>query len=660
MPEHSKTENSGLKPDNQGASLIIPDNETAVDLLYYEAVVGTIQNLITSVNDEPLTIGIHGDWGAGKSSILAMLEKNFSSDDQTLCIRFNGWLFQGFEDTKSVLLETIIEDLRVRNSSEETWEKAKKLLTRVNWMKVARRMGGLAFNVATGLPSPDQVKDVFQFAKDWVAAGTEIDGENIGRFVAEAESYLKEKEPDSIPSHIHAFRKEFIELLKEADVKRLVVVVDDLDRCLPETAIETLEAIRLFLFVPGAAFVIAADEAMIEYAVNRHFPDLPLSNGPSSYARNYLEKLIQVPFRLPPLGYVETRTFITLLIASMVLPKDDPNFIKLIGLTREVLRRPWGGDNFNRERIKEVLGEIPDGIENALQIADQIAPLLADGSRGNPRQIKRFLNTMTLRLAIAEQRGIQDDIKMSVLAKLMLAERFETNLFSRIEREATESGKSSLVQYLEDLVWVKTEAESEASQKKIKKLNSKKTEITPLDEDLKNKEWVRQWAKLEPKLAEHDLRPYLFISRDQKAVFSAPSSLGLRAEWVDKLCSSKLGARAAAAEIASIQPSEAEQVFNAVVARVRAAKDYQSKPEGFDGIAELCKVHKSLQVPTVTLLENLPINSLGGWVVVGWKEVFTETDAKHRFDDLVKKWATHEGNKGLKTAAGMALKAKEN
>ena len=47
-------------------------------------------------------------------------------------------------------LETIIEDLRVRNSSEETWEKAKKLLTRVNWMKVARRMGGLAFNVATG------------------------------------------------------------------------------------------------------------------------------------------------------------------------------------------------------------------------------------------------------------------------------------------------------------------------------------------------------------------------------------------------------------------------------------------------------------------------------------------------------------------------------
>ena len=63
---------------------------------------------------------------------------------------------------------------------------------------------------------------------------------------------------------MHAFREEFKELLEEADIDRLVVLVDDLDRCLPATSIETLEAIRLFLFVPRAAFVIAADEGMIE------------------------------------------------------------------------------------------------------------------------------------------------------------------------------------------------------------------------------------------------------------------------------------------------------------------------------------------------------------------------------------------------------------
>ncbi len=652
----AKTKNPHQKPHNQGNLTVIPDNETAVDLLYYEAVVGTIRNLINSTSDEPLTIGIHGDWGAGKSSILAMLEKAFSSDDQTLCIRFNGWLFQGFEDTKSVLLETILEDLKARNASEGVVEKTKQLLKRVNWMKVARRTGGLAFNVATGLPSPDQVNDMIQFVKDRVAEGTKIDGTNIDGFVAEAENYFKDAEPDSITSHIHAFRKEFTELLKEADVKRLVVVVDDLDRCLPETAIETLEAIRLFLFVPGVTFVIAADEAMIEYAVNKHFPDLPPSKGLSSYARNYLEKLIQVPFRLPPLGYVETRTFITLLITETYLPKDDRNFIKLVELAREVLRRPWGGDDFTREKINEVLDEVPDEIEGALQIADQIAPLLTDGSRGNPRQIKRFLNTMSLRLAIAQQRGIQDDIKMPVLAKLMLAERFETSLFSRIEREATESGESSLVKDLEDFV----RAESEVSQKKTKNLNSEKADPDSPDEDIRNNEWARRWAKLEPKLAEHDLRPYLFISRDQRAVFSASSSLGLMEEWVDKLYGSRLGAQAAAAEIASIQPGEAERVFNAVVTRVRAEKNYKSRPGGFYGIAELCKVHKNLQIPTVALLEDLPIKKLGAWIVTGWKEVFTEKAAKNRFDDLVRKWAAQEENNGLKRAASLALKSKEN
>ena len=89
------------------------------------------------------------------------------------------------------------------------------------------------------------------------------------------------------------------------------MIADDLDRCLPKTAISTLEAIRLFLFVERTAFVVGADELMIEYAVRKHFPDLPPSSGPVSYARNYLEKLIQVPFRIPALGLAKTRVYIT-------------------------------------------------------------------------------------------------------------------------------------------------------------------------------------------------------------------------------------------------------------------------------------------------------------------------------------------------------------
>ena len=83
-----------------------------------------------------------------------------------------------------------------------------------------------------------------------------------------------------MPDEINAFRKAFDDLLDKADVKQLVVLIDDLDRCLPDTAIETLEAIRLFVFTSHTAFIVAADEAMIEYAVRKHFPDLPDATGP--------------------------------------------------------------------------------------------------------------------------------------------------------------------------------------------------------------------------------------------------------------------------------------------------------------------------------------------------------------------------------------------
>ena len=84
-----------------------------------------------------------------------------------------------------------------------------------------------------------------------------------------------------MPDEIHAFREEFDNLLTETGTKQLIVLIDDFDRCLPKPAIETLEAIRFFLFTPRTAFVVAADEAMIEYAVREHFPTFPPPPGRS-------------------------------------------------------------------------------------------------------------------------------------------------------------------------------------------------------------------------------------------------------------------------------------------------------------------------------------------------------------------------------------------
>ena len=58
--------------------MFLSDNETAIDLLYYDAIAKTVVKRVLESQSKPITIGIHGDWGAGKSSILAMAESQLS------------------------------------------------------------------------------------------------------------------------------------------------------------------------------------------------------------------------------------------------------------------------------------------------------------------------------------------------------------------------------------------------------------------------------------------------------------------------------------------------------------------------------------------------------------------------------------------------------
>ena len=70
---------------------------------------------------------------------------------------------------------------------------------------------------------------------------------------------------------LESFKKNFLALLEESKISRLVVFIDELDRCRPDTILDTLEAIKLFLFEGKVAFVIGADERHISYAVKSKF-----------------------------------------------------------------------------------------------------------------------------------------------------------------------------------------------------------------------------------------------------------------------------------------------------------------------------------------------------------------------------------------------------
>lgn len=630
--------------------MIVNDNETTVDLLYYESIARTVTRLVNEKSDEPLTVGVHGDWGAGKSSVLMMVEEAFAKIDRVLCVRFNGWLFQGYEDAKAVLIETIVEELlQSRSVSNKITDQAKKVLRRVDWMKVARKAGGLALSLATGIPNPDTLKDLYEAASGLVGKSTEAITANELKSVAEhAGEYLKEAEPETAPEQMHAFREEFEELLLRSDIDRLVVLVDDLDRCLPKTAIETLEAIRLFLFVPKAAFVIAADEGMIEYAVRQHFPDLPVASGPATYARNYLEKLIQVPFRLPSLGYAETRIYITLLLVLNECGEASDEFKKLHQFARQVLQRPWKGPGLDRKGVAEALGSVPDSVERALDLAYRIAPILTDGARGNPRQVKRFINTMSLRLAIAEERGFGDDLNSTVLAKIMLAERFAPEVYDAIARGSAGTGASEELAALE--VAVRCNGAEVKKPKKAEKA-AEMIDIEPTLPDWPNIEWAKHWAKIDPPLAEYDLRPYVFVTRDRRSVFGAVTSLGELDEMLAKLSGPPLQVRQAASEVVRLPATEAEQLFDTLRAKITVVEDLSEQPSGVLGLAVICQHHEFLQPSLVAFLKGLPVPKLGPWVVGGWARALTTEAAKRDFRTILSEWATQNDNKPLQAAA---------
>jgi predicted KAP-like P-loop ATPase len=358
--------------------MILTDNETRVDLLNNEAIAKTIIELLREKPERAVTIGVHGDWGAGKSSILEMIENGLSSDKDVLCIKFNGWRFQGFEDAKIALIEGIVTGLvEKRPLLTQAGMAVKDIFKRIDWLKIARRGGGLAFTAFTGIPTADQVGAVVGTLKGIFADPSKLaTQENYDKAIDGVQGLLKPGESKNVPEEIEAFRKAFDDLLKQAGVKQLIVLIDDLDRCLPDTAIETLEAVRLFFFTARTAFIVAADEAMIEYSVRKHFPELPDTTGPRDYARNYLEKLIQIPFRIPALGETETRIYVTLLLMGAELGDDDPAYSALITVARELLKRPWQTAGLDAQTVKTTLGNKAGQVQNALTLSDQIGPIL--------------------------------------------------------------------------------------------------------------------------------------------------------------------------------------------------------------------------------------------------------------------------------------------
>jgi predicted KAP-like P-loop ATPase len=373
--------------------MILSDNETKVDMLNNRAIAKTVVELIKESQDKPISIGIHGDWGAGKSSVLEMVEDEFNDNPDIECIKFNGWKHQGFEDAKIALMSAIVSELiEKRNLGKVCEDAVKKIWKNINWMNVAKGAGSCCIDYGDrGMPPIGLLSNVLERLQGGVSDEEKVKAtiESVGQYLKDAKVF----EDTSTTKEFAEFQASFSDLLKGSKIKKLVVLIDDLDRCLPEVTIETLEAVRLFMFSNSTAFVIAADESMIEYAVKKHFPDvIDLSdrNIGKEFSKRYLEKLIQVPFRIPTLGEVEAEMYITLLLIGSRLDENDEDFEKLLDISIDKMKKPWKNQGLSVSNLHEVLQDRYKEVSSEITVANQISPILASNTNGNPRKIKRF------------------------------------------------------------------------------------------------------------------------------------------------------------------------------------------------------------------------------------------------------------------------------
>jgi hypothetical protein len=546
-----------------------PDNETVEDLIGYEIHQRLIHSLVTKPDMLPVTVGLFGDWGCGKSSVLRLLEQSFApvgkTDPEHLVIYFDTWLFEGYEDAKTAILAVLIKELRDNKTfGSKIRDEATSLLRRLNWMKVAKVAFAAGVSYFAGNPLPLGV----------ALGAAEEKEEESGKGSKNDEK--KEKAGDNwlrpvedTTSDVKSFRKDFAELISKTGLKSLIVIVDDLDRCSPERVIENLEAIKLFLNVPKVAFVIAADRRIVENAISVRYSKY-LSNSVAEADRkllvnDYLEKLVQVPYILPKLAPHEVRSYWNLLLCKKYAPHQF-----------EGVHRAYKGfisnnryETFDVQQRLSFAADDEDGkaINEHFRIIEVCSEAITEGLKGNPRQIKRFLNALWMRLELARLARLET-LNHAILVKLMVLEYIDDDRF----RDTYESHRKS----------------EDGTADLLKKLEGVKSD-TNVPPDLKSWDMPQllRWVRAEPKLSGEDLRDYFWISRSSiNDAFAGVQMLSPTVRsCIDQLLIGDIGGQRAGIQLFNqLGPTEQKQV---VTALGREALSHPTEPEAWESLFKL-------------------------------------------------------------------------
>jgi len=393
-------------PDDAPPASLLDDLPSDRDALDFEPYVATLADIIKSPSTRtPLTIGVFGTWGSGKTSLMRMVRNKLPESFRTAW--FDAWKYEKETTLWRTLLLQVLAALKgaVPKNKPEDLEELSDLETALYQPVDREKVGGLTIDgskfikgVSQGaveialdfFPGASVLADLLK-EKVWNSEGEEHEAalNKILSAIRRERSQVHIEQVQFL-EQFHARFNSLVDKYIEKKKLRLVVFVDDLDRCLPEKAVEVLEAIKLFVDVPGCVFVLGLDQEVIARGIEikyREFGLAPGAEGDEAQKRfvidgaRYLEKIIQLPFQIPPIERGDMGAF-----------------------------------------VKGLVGEWPH---------PACPDVFAEGLGENPRQVKRTVNVFLLLWQLADKRKekLQGLIKPIRLAKIVALQHIYPELY---------------------------------------------------------------------------------------------------------------------------------------------------------------------------------------------------------------------------------------
>jgi len=311
-----------------------------------------------------LTIGLYGSWGSGKTEMIKALEEDLENED-CLTLIFDAWKYR--YECNLILPLICALQRECLSKIEDVKDSAKKIVT------------SAALVMAN------------QFLKNKV--GVDI-GEVKMALQTYEEGYKHYKKYDDNVASIEKEYKDFIELLLDkTGKKKLIVFIDNLDRCLPDITVNLLEDISSFLSIEGipCIYVLAMDKENVIKAINHRYPDFD--------GAHYLEKIVHVALRMP-------------------MPHKRENHDSNYGTYHFLKRYEWG------KKYEAVL-ESGDSRDKLFKKLVGIDGVFGGDLLGNPRRAERIVNKLMMleAMGLFQAEETPDDISMLIFL-LLLCEYF--------------------------------------------------------------------------------------------------------------------------------------------------------------------------------------------------------------------------------------------